>query len=46
MALIYKEDEGKKESNQESFITNFSNPMLAFYVIATTFHYSLVYQIK
>jgi len=47
MALIDKEDEDKKESSEESFITNFSNQLLAFYVIATTLHYySHVCQIK
>jgi len=45
MALIDQEDKGRKESSEESFITKLK-PLLASYVIATTLHYSHVYQIK
>jgi hypothetical protein len=45
MALTEQRDKGKKEDSEESFIIKFSNPLFASYVIATTLHYSYVYQI-
>ena len=46
MALIDQQDKGKKENNEESFITNSSRPLFASYIIATKLHYSHVYPIQ
>jgi hypothetical protein len=46
MALIDQGDKEKKENSKESFITNFSKPLFATYVIATKLYYSHVYQIQ
>jgi hypothetical protein len=46
MALIDQDDKGKKENSKELFIINFNKPLFVFsYVIASTLHYSYVYQV-